>query len=304
VVRLHQDRSAFEDIDRSGGMRVEAGGKLWTHPWEDYARKLTCSMTPDVAAFADDGPARSSQGGPDDSAVTDSSRSGGSLQLVSSRDVEECLRLLDEIWPRANSTAADTPRQLGRFSILRELGRGGFGVVFLAQDPLLGRRVAVKVPRIEVLSESQAWRRFLREARTASRLDHPNLVPLLEAGTIGPVAYIVSAFVDGPTLEHCLKHARAGAPPGFGARLVAELAGAIEHMHERGIVHRDLKPANILMQAPVANGKMPNSQPWEGPGSADWLPRICDFGLAKLRELDGDETRSRCAAGSPPYMSP
>ena len=68
--------------------------------------------------------------------------------------------------------------------------------------------VALKVPRVEVLSQSEGWRRFLREARTASRLDHPNLVPLLEAGAIGPVGYIVSAFVEGPTLERCLKDAQ------------------------------------------------------------------------------------------------
>jgi len=230
--------------------------------------------------------------------------SNGPGDSISSRDVQECLRLLDDVWPLAGDQADAMPQQLGRFSIVSELGHGGFGVVFLAEDPLLGRRVALKVPRIEVLSQSEGWRRFLREARTASRLDHPNLVPLLEAGAIGPVGYIVSAFVEGPTLEHCLKNARAGAPPRFSARLVATLAGALDHMHGRGILHRDLKPANILMQAPAGDAVSARRQPWDDDGGGGWVPRICDFGLAKLREIDGDETRSRTAAGSPPYMSP
>jgi WD40 repeat protein len=230
--------------------------------------------------------------------------SNGTIDSISSRDVEECLLMLDEVWPAAGDQSVGMPRQFGRFSIVSELGRGGFGVVFLAEDPLLGRRVALKVPRAEVLSQSEGWRRFLREARTASRLDHPNLVPLLEAGAIGPVGYIVSAFVEGPTLERCLKGARGGAPALFSARLIARLAGAIEHVHARGILHRDLKPANILMQAPENDADCTSQCPWDNPRADLWVPRICDFGLARLREMDGDETRSRSAAGSPPYMSP
>src|SRR5262249_50305741 len=83
---------------------------------------------------------------------------------TSSRDIEECLKLLDEVWPPEGRPTAAIPRQLGRFAILGELGRGGFGVVFLAEDTLLGRRVAVKVPRVEILAGSESWRRFLREA--------------------------------------------------------------------------------------------------------------------------------------------
>ncbi len=230
--------------------------------------------------------------------------SWGTIDSISSRDVDECLRMLEEVWPGADERAAGLSRQLGRFSIVRELGHGGFGVVFLAEDPLLERRVALKVPRVEVLSQSQGWRRFLREVRTASRLDHPNLVPLLEAGAIGPVGYIVSAFVEGPTLEQCLRQARTGAPARFSARLIATLAGAVEHVHERGILHRDLKPANILMQAPECGGDLSAHQPWDEGGTQSWVPRICDFGLATLREIDGDETRTRLAAGSPSYMSP
>jgi eukaryotic-like serine/threonine-protein kinase len=261
-------------------------------------------MTRDPASAANAGGADRAWNQPDGSRSPNEQSSSGSNDSISTRDLEECVRLLDEVWPHAALEHPEGPRRLGRFAILREIGRGGFGVVFLAEDPLLGRPIALKVPRIEVLSESRAWRRFLREARTASRLDHPNLVPLLEAGTIGPVGYIASAFVDGPTLERCLKNSRVGAPARLGARLIATLAGALEHMHVRGVLHRDLKPANILIQAPDGHGELGAAGPWNDVLGESWVPRICDFGLATLREIDGDETRTRSAAGSPPYMSP
>ena len=106
---------------------------------------------------------------------------------VSEHDIAHVLRLLDEIWPSDAHRPLQVARRFGRFVILRELGRGGFGVVYLAEDPLLGRKVALKVPRIELVAGGEPWHRFMREARAASRLDHPNLIPLLEAGSMGPL---------------------------------------------------------------------------------------------------------------------
>ena len=169
-------------------------------------------------------------------------------------DVQDMVRLLDKVWPRPEGNHERVPRQFGRFSILRELGSGGFGVVYLAEDPVLKRKVALKLPRIGILSGTESWRRFLREAQAASRLDHPNLIPLLEAGTIGPVGYIVSAYVAGPSLEQWLRHQQSAASPRWAAQLVAALAHAMEHAHERGILHRDLKPANIVLYAPECAG--------------------------------------------------
>jgi eukaryotic-like serine/threonine-protein kinase len=226
------------------------------------------------------------------------------IESVSGLDIEESLRLLDEIWPRDKDHDQQFPRQFGRFAILGELGRGGFGVVYLAEDPLLGRKVALKLPRVEVLSGTEGWRRFLREARAASRLDHPNLIPLLDAGTVGPVGYIVSAFVPGPSLEQWLRHNRDECSARWAARLVGALARAIEHAHQKDVLHRDLKPANVLLHATECEGDAPDRRTWEKGRVESWTPRICDFGLAKLREIGTDDTKSRIGCGSPPYMAP
>jgi WD40 repeat protein/serine/threonine protein kinase len=219
-------------------------------------------------------------------------------------DVEDMVHLLDKVWPRGDCDRERTPRKFGRFSILGELGRGGFGVVYLAEDPLRLRKVALNLPRIGVLSGAECWRRFLREAQAASRLNHPNVIPLLEAGELGPVGFIVSAYVAGPSLDQWLRHDRAAASPRWGAQVVAALARAMEHAHARGILHRDLKPANVMLDAPECDGDFSKRLAWEGRDPTKWLPRICDFGMAKLREAEGDETRSRIACGSPPYMAP
>jgi eukaryotic-like serine/threonine-protein kinase len=227
-----------------------------------------------------------------------------SAESADDSDIQEMLRLLDQVWPRDHSDRDRTPRRFGRFLIECELGRGGFGVVYLAKDPFLNRRVALKLPRIGIVPGTESWRRFLREAQAASRLDHPNLIPLHEVGTIGPLGYIVSAYVAGPSLERWLRHKRRETSVRWGAHVVAALAHAMEHAHQRGILHRDLKPANVVLYAPECDGDSANGRAWEDGDVTSWVPRICDFGMAKLREADGDETRSRVACGSPSYMAP
>jgi hypothetical protein len=117
-------------------------------------------------------------------------------------------------------------KRLGRFEVLRALGAGGEGVVFLAYDPLLARKVALKVPRLEALLSPALRERFLREARAAAGLDHPNLVPVYEAGEAGGLAYIASAYCPGSTLAAWLEKQTAPIPPDTAARLVLRLAEA------------------------------------------------------------------------------
>ena len=187
--------------------------------------------------------------------------------------------------------------RFGRFTILGEVGRGGFGIVYQAHDPLLDRTVALKVPRPELIASPEVRRRFLREARAAAGLDHPNIVPVLDAGPLGPVCYIASAYCPGPTLAQWLTEQPGPVPPKQAARLVADLADAVRHAHERGVLHRDIKPSNVILSS-GRSGAAADSRD----GSP--TPRLTDFGLAKLAEETTDETRTFAVLGSPPYMAP
>jgi eukaryotic-like serine/threonine-protein kinase len=214
--------------------------------------------------------------------------------------VYECEHLLDAVWPRNIALAQEVPRQFGRFSIVRELGRGGFGIVFLAVDSQLRRRVALKVPRPEVMVTADFRRRFLREAEAASRLAHPHIVPVYEVGEEGPFCFIVSAYCEGPTLAQWLRGRTTPVPIRVAARLVAVLAAAVAHAHEREILHRDLKPGNILLERRDA----PRSASEGADHNLGFVPRICDFGLAKLLDQSSQETCSGVPIGSASYMAP
>jgi WD40 repeat protein len=210
--------------------------------------------------------------------------------------------------PHQDTTAEPAPppvlpqTNLGRFQVRRELGRGGFGVVLLAYDPLLGREVALKVPRADALASPEWRERFQREARAASALDHPNLVPVYEAGAAGPVCYLVSAYCPGPTLAAWLKERREPVPVRAAALLVAALADGVEHAHQRGVVHRDLKPSNVLL-TPSPGAKGPSPGPLDELG---FTPRVTDFGLAKLltETTPGAPTQSGAIVGTVEYMAP
>jgi serine/threonine protein kinase len=236
-----------------------------------------------------------------------------------------CIQLLRQVLPRrthAESAAAPPAlplRRLGRFTIHRELGQGAFGMVFLASDPQLGREVALKIPRPEALLTAELRERFVREARAAASLDHPNLVPIYEAGSEGPLCYIASAYCAGITLAEWLANRSEAVPLCLVAWLVATLAQAVQHAHERGVVHRDLKPSNVLLQGRPRNPSDANStvnEPGGGRGPADkepnFIPRITDFGLAKLTTdapgqlggEDGVRTQSGALLGTPNYMAP
>jgi WD40 repeat protein len=199
-----------------------------------------------------------------------------------------------------------TLTRLGRFQIRRELGRGAFGVVLLAFDPKLGREVALKIPHPEALAVPEIRARFKREARAAASLDHPNLVPVFEAGEVDHVCYLASAFCPGSTLGAWLRERTAPVPFTLAARLVATLAEATEHAHRRGILHRDLKPGNVLLSPRSESvATLPALV-----ADLDFIPRITDFGLAKLLEDDPgstlaeQQTQTGAVLGTPNYMAP
>jgi serine/threonine-protein kinase len=180
------------------------------------------------------------------------------------------------------ATYVETPRRIGRFELLELIGSGHFGDVWLAKDTQLDRFVAIKLPRKEELERSDI-EIFLREARAAAQLKHPNIVSVHEVGRDGDRVYIVSDLVRGPNLaDWLLEHMFT---PQQAADLCAVLADAIDHAHEHGVIHRDLKPSNVLLDE--------SNQ-----------PHLTDFGLAKR---DGGEitvTVDGKILGTPAYMSP
>ncbi len=178
------------------------------------------------------------------------------------------------------------PKKLGRFEILKEIGRGAMGQVFLANDPKIERQVAIKTialpagtPEEEAIETS---RRFLREAQAAGRLLHPNIVTIFDVGEENGVSFIAMEFIDGVTLD---KHARPGTllPPGVVLDLVTQAAAALDHAHAAGVIHRDIKPANLMR---LKDGTL----------------KITDFGLAK--NPSANLTQAGVLLGTPSYMSP
>ena len=232
-------------------------------------------------------------------------------------DARACLDLLESAFPRHRPTTLDhrlgataiaslfpAPATIGRFEIRRELGRGGHGVVFLAFDPILKRDVALKVPRPEVLHGVEMRLRFRREAQAAARLQHTNLVPLYDAGEIGPVCYLVSEYCPGPTLSEWLRGQTIPVSPADAARVIAPLADAVGYMHAHGVLHRDIKPGNVILQFPVGeseDGAAPNAEICHLTSA---VPRITDFGLARFSEDATLHTRTGAVLGTPGYMAP
>jgi WD40 repeat protein len=199
----------------------------------------------------------------------------------------------------------NAPPRVGRFELRRQLGKGGCGIVFLAFDPKLQREVALKIPRPEMLLSLDARRRLIREALAAAEFDHPNLVPVYETGEIGPVCFIATAFCPGQTLAEWLDRQSFPVPVRQAARLVATVAEAVQHAHDRGVLHRDLKPNNVILQETKIDPQAEDPPIGSCPLRGDYfIPRVVDFGLAKLAERGPSDTGSRQILGTPKYMAP
>jgi serine/threonine protein kinase/formylglycine-generating enzyme required for sulfatase activity len=185
--------------------------------------------------------------------------------------------------PSASSIDASDkdPTRIGRYRIIRRLGQGGFGKVYLAQDDDLDRKVAIKLPNAERILQPKDAQAFLTEARILASLDHPCIVPVHDVGrTEEGLCFVVSKLIEGTDLATRIRQARLRFLE--SAEVVGTIAEALHYAHTRGLVHRDIKPANILLDAA---GK----------------PCLADFGLA-LR--DEDFGKGRGLAGTPAYMSP
>jgi predicted Ser/Thr protein kinase len=173
--------------------------------------------------------------------------------------------------------------EFGSYEIVGELGRGGMGAVFKAIQTHLGRPVALKMFLAESEPEDSDRARFEREATTAARVQHPNIVQVYEAGALHGQSYFAMEYVEGHDLEELTDGGPM--PPREAARLLAVVARAVHHLHAHGILHRDLKPSNILVDA-------------EG------TPKVTDFGIARLLESRDRDTTTGTVVGSPSYMAP
>jgi eukaryotic-like serine/threonine-protein kinase len=172
----------------------------------------------------------------------------------------------------------------GRYSLERELGRGGMGVVYLAREVRLDRPVAIKLLPPELAAIGALRDRFLREARTAARLSHPYIVPIHSVDEIDGFVFYVMAYVDGETLAQRVAQ-RGPLPPAEMTRVLREVAWALAYAHAQGVVHRDIKPANILLERGTERAM------------------VTDFGIARLAHASG-ETGAGELLGTPEYMSP
>jgi serine/threonine protein kinase len=171
---------------------------------------------------------------------------------------------------------------IGRYQLRERLGEGGFGQVFQAFDPRLDRDVALKVLKQPNPTE-RVMQRFFREARAAARLDHPNIVAVHDAGFENGRCWIAYQYIRGRPLWWYRNHHRLDFPT--AAKIIRDLADALDHAHRLGVLHRDLKPANVIMDDQNR-------------------PRLTDFGLARRSDLDSSLTRDGAMVGTPAYMSP
>ena len=203
--------------------------------------------------------------------------------------------LIDRPCMLAPAQAPDEMGRLGPYRVLRVLGIGGMGVVYKAEDPSLGRIVALKAMLPSASQKKTAKERFLREARAAAALKHDHVVSIFQVGEDRGTPYLAMEFLDGESLEELLKRERR-LPLGDALRIGREIADGLGAAHEHGLIHRDIKPANVWIEKRPTRRK-------DGSGASRLSARakILDFGLARGVD-DASITQSGAVIGTPAYM--
>jgi serine/threonine protein kinase len=183
--------------------------------------------------------------------------------------------------------AARLAAQLTNYRIEAQIGRGGMGVVYRAEQINLGRKVAVKVIAPQLAQEPAFRDRFRRESKLAAAIDHPNIIPVYEADTLGDLLFIAMRYVDGTDLRTIIQQS-GGLQPRRAAQIVAQVAAALDAAHERDLVHRDVKPANVLL-----SGTPPHEHAY-----------LTDFGLTKHMSSDSALTETGQWVGTLDFVAP
>lgn len=176
------------------------------------------------------------------------------------------------------------PEEIGRYRIVGQLGSGAMGVVYRGYDPLLERTVAIKTIKLDLPPEERDAfeQRFFQEAKSAGRLNHPNIVTVYDAGQAGDMTYIAMEFLEGRDLRQLMVKDKP-IPPELAVDIVTGIAEGLAYAHRHGVVHRDVKPANIMV---LQNGSV----------------KLADFGIAHLQS--GTKTHTTTVLGTPTYMAP
>ena len=182
-------------------------------------------------------------------------------------------------------------KTLGRYQLLRVLGKGAMGLVYEGVDPKLNRRVAIKVILTSRIDESQRAEyssRFIHEAQAVARLNHPNIVTVYDFGEENGVAYLVMEMIAGEELSSYFDESQAFQLEFTledSVRMTCELLDAVGYAHQMGIVHRDIKPANVMLNAQL-------------------MVKLTDFGVARMQDVNANHTEAGTMVGTPSYMSP
>ena len=188
--------------------------------------------------------------------------------------------------PAWTPAAPPSERRIGKYLVKRELGRGGMGAVYLAEQPGLGREVAIKELILSAVADPVALKRFMQEAQVMARTSHPNLVQVHDLEQIGDANYIVLEFVRGKSLRDLINQGTLPLPHTFA--VMHGVLQALDYAHRRAIVHRDMKPENVLL-------------------SEEGDVKVADFGIARLMDDSGagsTATKTGTTVGTPQYMSP
>jgi serine/threonine-protein kinase len=179
-----------------------------------------------------------------------------------------------------------TPSMLGRYRVLKELGRGAMGLVYLGKDPTIQRFVAIKTMRLDHIDQDDKLQeikaRFFREAESTGRLSHPNIVTIYDAGEEDDLGYIAMELIEGTPLSQSARKPNL-MPVNEVLLTIATVADALDYAHQQGVVHRDIKPANIML-------------------TKDRVVKVMDFGIAKM--ASSSKTQTNIVMGTPTYMSP
>lgn len=183
-------------------------------------------------------------------------------------------------------------KQLGRYQLLRVLGRGAMGLVYEGVDPKLNRRVAIKVIQMSRIDDpalrAEYASRFITEAQAVARLNHPNIVTVYDFGEEGGVAYLVMELIAGEELGSYFDDSQMFSLDFTledSVRMTCELLEALDYAHQQGIIHRDIKPANVMLTAQLR-------------------VKLTDFGVARMQDVEANHTQAGTMVGTPSYMSP